>query len=78
MAHDPTAAAIVVGADWCRPPLLVGLDVTCVATLSDAEFDLLGEHRSAAAAFLDGPLRFYRRSARPSPPRHCHATTCWP
>jgi purine nucleosidase len=60
VAHDPIAAATVVAAAWRRPPLLVGLDVTYVATLSEAEFELLGEHRSPAAAFLDGPLRFYR------------------
>ena len=36
-----------------QPPLLVGLDVTREATLTDAHFALLAEHRSPAAAFLD-------------------------
>ena len=74
VAHDPTAAAIVVGAGWRRPPLLVGLDVTWVATLSEAEFDLVEQHRSAAAAFLDRPLRFYRRfgSTFTAPDTPCH------
>ncbi|HZQ57868.1 MAG TPA: nucleoside hydrolase [Acidimicrobiales bacterium] len=60
-AHDPTAAAIVAEAPWPAPPLMVGLDVTLQATLTDAEFDLLEERRTPAAAFLSGPLRFYRR-----------------
>ncbi len=74
VAHDPVAAAAVVGAGWRRPPLLVGLDVTYVATLSEAEFELLAEHRSAAAAFLDGPLRFYRQfgSTFTAPDTPCH------
>jgi purine nucleosidase len=74
VAHDPMAAAAVVGAGWRRPPLLVGLDVTYVATLSEAEFDLLGQHRSEAAAFLDAPLRFYRRygSTFTGPDTPCH------
>ncbi len=74
VAHDPTAAAIVVGAGWRRPPLLVGLDVTWVATLSEAEFELVEQHRSDAAAFLDGPLRFYRRfgSTFTAPDTPCH------
>jgi len=59
-AHDPTAAAIVAGAAWPSPPLLVGLDVTLRATLTDAEFALLAERRTPAAAFLAGPLAFYR------------------
>ncbi len=60
IAHDPVAAARVVGAGWTTPPLLVGLDVSRVATLTEAHFALLAEHRSPAAAFLDAPLRFYR------------------
>jgi purine nucleosidase len=63
VAHDPEAAARVAGAGWARPPLLIGLDVTRQATLTDAHFALLAEHRSEAAAFLDGPLRFYRTYA---------------
>ncbi|HEX3424685.1 MAG TPA: nucleoside hydrolase [Acidimicrobiales bacterium] len=61
IAHDPLAAASVASAAWAQPPLLVGLDVTQKATLTEAHFRLLAEHRSAAAEFLDAPLRFYRR-----------------
>jgi len=61
VAHDPTAAAEVVAAPWAGPPLLVGLDVTHEATLTEAEFALLAERRTPAAAYLDEPLRFYRR-----------------
>jgi purine nucleosidase len=61
VAHDPVAAARVVTADWRTPPLLVGLDVTHEALLTEADFELLAEHRSPAAAFLDEPLRFYRQ-----------------
>lgn len=60
IAHDPLAAAEVVGAGWAAPPLLVGLDVTHRATLTQAEFDLLDERRTPAADFLAGPLGFYR------------------
>jgi len=60
IAHDPTAAQEVLSSEWSEPPLLVGLDVTHRATLTDAEFGLLAEHRNDAAAFLDAPLRFYR------------------
>jgi purine nucleosidase len=60
VAHDPRAATLVAGAGWSRPPLLVGLDVTREATLTEAHFALLSEHRSPAARFLDAPLRFYR------------------
>jgi purine nucleosidase len=60
-AHDPMAAAIVAAAPWPAPPLLVGLDVTLRATLTDTEFDLLAERRTPPAAFLAGPLAFYRQ-----------------
>jgi purine nucleosidase len=74
VAHDPHAADCVVNAAWQKPPLLVGLDVTHVATLSPAEFELLGERRTAAAAFLDAPLRFYRTygSTFTAPDCPCH------
>jgi purine nucleosidase len=74
VAHDPLAAAAVVAAPWSRRPLLVGLDVTMRATLTAAHFALLAEHRTPAAAFLDGPLRFYRRfgSALTAPDCTCH------
>ena len=60
IAHDPDAAAVVATAPWARPPLIVPLDVTLAATLTAAEFELLAEHRTAAAADLDAPLAFYR------------------
>jgi purine nucleosidase len=74
IAHDPIAAQRTVMAPWVVPPLLVGLDVTLVATLRPAEFELLAEHRSAAAAFLDAPLRFYRQfgSTFTQPDTPCH------
>jgi purine nucleosidase len=74
IAHDPMAAALVAEAGWAQPPLLVGLDVTREATLTDGHFALLGEHRSAAAAFLDAPLRFYRQfgSVLTAPDCPCH------
>ena len=57
-----------------QPPLLVGLDVTLVATLRPDEFELLAEHRNAAAEFLDAPLRFYREfgSTFTAPDTPCH------
>jgi len=74
IAHDPISAQETVLASWGTPPLLVGLDVTLVATFTEAEFALLAEHRSPAAAFLDGPLRFYRTFAstftQPDTPVH--------
>jgi purine nucleosidase len=74
VAHDPVAAQRTVVAPWARPPLLVGLDVTLAATLTPSEFDLLAEHRNAAAAFLDAPLRFYREfgSTFTAPGTPCH------
>jgi len=74
VAHDPIAAQRVVMARWARPPLLVGLDVTLAATLTPTEFDLVAEHRNAAAAFLDAPLRFYREfgSTFTAPDTPCH------
>jgi purine nucleosidase len=59
-AHDEEAADAVLAAPWRTEPLVVGLDRTEAATLTDAEFDLLAERRTAAAAFLDAPLRAYR------------------
>lgn len=74
VAHDPPAAQAVVTAGWRTPPLLVGLDVTHQATLREEEFALLAEHRTPAAAFLDAPLRFYRRfgSTMTAPDCPCH------
>jgi purine nucleosidase len=75
IAHDPVAADHVLRAAWARPGTLVGLDVTNVATLTAAEFELLGQHRSAAASFMDEPMSWYRRSGGTfSPPGEipCH------
>lgn len=74
IAHDPSAAAIVVGAGWLKTPLMVGLDVTHTATLDETDFALLAEHRTSAAAFLDAPLRFYRPfgSTFTAPACPCH------
>jgi len=74
IAHDPIAAQRTVVAPWVQPPLLVGLDVTLVATLRAAEFELLAEQRTPAAAFLDAPLRFYREfgSTFTAPDTPCH------
>jgi len=71
IAHDPVAADVVSRAAWVMPPLLVNLDVTLQATLSDIEFELLAEHRSPAAAFLDEPLRFYRTFGSTFTPGEC-------
>lgn len=72
IAHDPSAAEKVVNADWATPPLMVGLDVTHTGTLTDVEFDLLAERRTPAAAWLDEPLRFYRRFGGTfAPPGEC-------
>lgn len=74
-AHDPAAAQAVVTAPWRRPPLLVPLDVTHEATLGDEHFEILRRPASAAAAFLDAPLRFYRVAASRLVPDHrcpCH------
>lgn len=72
VGHDPVAADLTVRASWPRPPLLVGLDVTHRATLGATEFALLAQHRNAAAADLDEPLRFYRRFGSTfTPPGEC-------
>ena len=74
IGHDPLAAARVVEAAWTGPPLMIGLDVTYQATLTDDHFTLLADHRTPAAAFLDGPLRFYRTfgSVSTAPDCPCH------
>jgi purine nucleosidase len=61
IAHDPTAADIVARAAWATPPLLVGLDVTHLATFTAAEVALVEQHNTAAGEFLDVPLAVYRR-----------------
>jgi inosine-uridine nucleoside N-ribohydrolase len=75
IAHDPRGAAAVVGATWSTPPLLVGLDVTHEATLSDTEWQVLARQATPAARFLAEPLAFYRRlgsSLTPSGESPCH------
>ena len=75
VAHDPVGAAIVVGAAWSSPPLLVGLDVTHEATFSDAEWAALDRRANPAAAFLADPLAFYRRfgsTLTPTGESPCH------
>ena len=81
IAHDPSAAATVVGAGWSsatgEPPLLVGLDVTLRALYGADTLALAGEGRTAAARFLAGPLQayaeFYARSRQaPSGDAACH------
>jgi inosine-uridine nucleoside N-ribohydrolase len=64
----------VVTAAWRQPPLLVGLDVTYEATLSESELALVAEHRNEAAKFLDSPLQFYRQfgSTMTAPDCPCH------
>lgn len=61
ICNDPLAGATVLQAEWSVPPILVGLDVTHRATLREAEFELLAERRTPAAAFLAPRLEFYRR-----------------
>jgi purine nucleosidase len=61
IAHDPTAAAITIGAAWARPPLLVGLDATHRATFSSAEFAIIDAKTTRAGEYLSGPLTTYRR-----------------
>lgn len=59
ITHDPSAAAIVVGADWVSAPLLVGLDATLRALLDTRDLDLADEGHTPAARFLAEPLRAY-------------------
>ena len=60
IAHDPTAAAEVLGAQWAEPPLLVGLDVSHRATFHTAETALVEARGNDAAKWLADPLAFYR------------------
>jgi inosine-uridine nucleoside N-ribohydrolase len=73
IAHDPDAAAMVLGAPWSSTPLLVTLDATHEATLGGDELALAREHRTPAAAFCDEPLRFYRNAVgSPTGECSCH------
>ena len=59
VAGDPLAAKEMVNAAWPRPPRMLTYDVMKATTLGDDELALLGEHRTAAADFLRGPLGYY-------------------
>ena len=75
IAHDPDAAAAVVGAAWSTPPTLVGLDVTHAAVFADEHWDALAAGTTPVTAFLATPLAFYRRYAgtlTPSGRCPCH------
>lgn len=74
IAHDPLAAAAVIGAPWAtvQPPLLVGLDVTMAALLA-ADVELAAAHASdsVVARFLADPMDVYLAfydSVRQTPP----------
>lgn len=59
IAHDPEAAAIVVRAPWSQPPLLVGLDVTHLATFTPGMLAAIEGSDQRYARYLAAPLRFY-------------------
>ena len=59
IAHDPEAAAIVVRAPWSQPPLLVGLDVTHLATFTPGMLAAIEGSTQRYAKYLAAPLRFY-------------------
>jgi purine nucleosidase len=71
IAHDPAAAAATARAAWGHEPLLVGLDATHEALLTDDDVALAQERRTPAAEMLADPLveyaGFYARS-RQTPP----------
>lgn len=60
VVFDPTASAEMVAAPWPRPPLMVGLDVTMVATMTDAEFEVLEARGTPQAEFMADPFVRYR------------------
>jgi purine nucleosidase len=59
IAHDPQAAAEVVRAPWSQPPLLVGLDVTHLATFTPGMLAAIESSAQPFARYLAAPLRFY-------------------
>lgn len=61
VAYDPVAANEMVLAPWPRPPLMVGLDVTLVATMGDEEFAVLDAKRTPQAEFMADPFVLYRQ-----------------
>jgi inosine-uridine nucleoside N-ribohydrolase len=58
--HDKDAADAVLAATWRTEPLVLGIDRTELATLTEEHFALLAERRTPAARFLDDALRAYR------------------
>lgn len=60
IAHDPEAARIVVAAAWVKPPLLVGLDITHRATITETMLREIESASNPYAQFLAAPLRFYQ------------------
>jgi purine nucleosidase len=59
IAHDPEAAAEVVRGSWSSPPLLVGLDVTHLATFTPEMLESIEASSNPYASYLATPLRFY-------------------
>lgn len=62
IAHDPEAARIVVAAPWVAPPLLVGLDITHRATLTESMLREIESSANPFSRFLAAPLRFYQHA----------------
>lgn len=60
IAHDPSAAAAVLGTAWASAPLLVGLDVTHRATFGPVELAAVDARSNAAGRWLADPLVRYR------------------
>jgi inosine-uridine nucleoside N-ribohydrolase len=60
IGFDPVAANEMVLAAWPHPPLMVGLDVTLVATMSDTEFAVLNARATPQAQFMADPFALYR------------------
>jgi purine nucleosidase len=60
VAFDAVAANEMAVASWATTPRMVGLDVTLVATMTDAEFAVLGARRTPQATFMARPFELYR------------------
>ena len=59
IAHDPEAAALVVRTKWLTPPVLVGLDITHLATFTPQMLADIERSTHPFAMYLAAPLRFY-------------------
>jgi purine nucleosidase len=59
IAHDPEAAGLVVRTKWSVPPVLVGLDITHLATFTPQMLVDIENSRQPFASYLAAPLRFY-------------------